>query len=658
MMRRSRRASHIGISTTPKRLERMLRGIRKASANWLGRAVMGVVMGLLAASFAVWGINDIFHGFGRSTLAKVGGTEISVERFRQAYNDRLQQVARQIGHPLLPEQARAIGLDRQVLGELVAEAALDQRAHQVQLGVSNEEIVRRITDDATFRGLNGKFDRARFDALLRNAGYSEQRFVAEQRRIMLRRQIIDSLAGGLPVPKAWLEAINQFQNEQRGIEYVTLGPAQAGDIPQPTAEELNKYFEARKIVFRAPEYRKIEVVAVTPAELGRSIEVSDAEVKAAFDDNKSRYLKPERRQVQQIVFPTLEEAQAVDARLKGGLSFAALAAERGLKESDIDLGTVTKSDILDPAVADAAFALKQGEVSAPIKGRFGAVIISVSKIVPEETKSLAEMTPWIRADIATEHAKAEVRSLHEKIEDERAGGASLTQVAEKLKLPIMIVEVDRSGRDPSGKLIANIAQAAQVVSAAFASDVGVDNDPLDADGGYVWYDVAAVTPAHDRPLDEVKSDVEARWRADEIASRLKAKSAEFLDKLESGTPLDTLAKDDNLKIETADKLTRGKPAGDVSARAVAAVFHTARDGFGSAEGNEPGTWLIFRVTEITLPQFEANAAANKQIEDTVQRQETDDIYAQYVTSLEDELGTTINQAALEQALGNNAPETN
>jgi peptidyl-prolyl cis-trans isomerase D len=636
----------------------MLRGIRKASANWLGRAVMGVVMGLLAASFAIWGINDIFHGFGRSTLAKVGGTEISIERFRQAYNDRLQQVARQIGHPLPPEQARAIGLDRQVLSELVAEAALDQRAHQVHLGVSDEEIVRRITDDATFRGPTGKFDRARFDFLLRNAGYTEQRFVAEQRRVMLRRQIVDSLAGNLPVPKVWFEAINQFQNEQRSIDYVTVGPAQAGDIPQPTAEELSKYFEARKVVFRAPEYRKIEVVAVTPAELARSIEVSDADVKAAFDANKSRYLKPERRQVEQIVFPSMEEAEAAEVRLKGGLSFAALATERGLKESDIDLGTVTKSDIVDPAVADAAFALKEGEVSAPIKGRFGAVIVTVPKIEAEETKSLAEMTPWIRTDVATEHAKADVRSLHEKIEDERAGGASLTQVAEKFKLPVTTFEVDRSGRDPSGKLVANIPSAAQVVSAAFASDIGVDNDPLDADGGYVWYNVAAVTPAHDRSLDEVKGDVEARWRADEIAARLKTKSAELLEKLKSGASFEALAKDDNLKIETADKLTRGKPVGDVSARAVAAVFHTAKDGFGSAEGNEPSTWLIFRVTEVITPKFDANAAANKQIEDTVRRQETDDIYVQYVTSLEDELGTTINQAALEQALGNSAPETN
>ena len=141
----------------------MLRGIRKASANWLGRAVMGVVMGLLALSFAVWGINDIFRGYGRSTLAKIGGTEIPVEQFRQVYNERLQQVGRQLGRPLTPEQASAFGLDRQVLGEMVAEAGLDQRARQMRLGLSDAEVVQRITADPMFQSPTGKFDRARFE---------------------------------------------------------------------------------------------------------------------------------------------------------------------------------------------------------------------------------------------------------------------------------------------------------------------------------------------------------------------------------------------------------------------------------------------------------------------------------------------------------------
>ena len=635
----------------------MLRGIRTASTNWLGRTIMGAVMGLLAASFAIWGINDIFKGFGRSTVAKVGGTEIPIEQFRRTYNDRLQQLSRQIGRPIAPEQAKALGIDRSVLLGMIADAGLDQRARQMRLALPDDEIVRRITEDPAFRSATGKFDRGRFEQFLRGVGLSEQRVIAEQRQLMLRRQIVESIDGNVPVPKAWLEVVNEFQNQERSIEYVTFGAAQAGDIPAPTAEELSKYFEARKILFRAPEYRKIEVVAVTPEELGRWMEISEADIKTAFDEHRSHYVTPERRHVEQIVFPTMPDAEAAEARIKDGLSFAALAAERGLKDTDIDLGTVTKAEIIDPAVANAAFALKDGEVSAPIQGRFGAVLATVLKIEPEEAKSLAEVTPQIREDIVTERAKAEVRSLHEKIEDERAGGATLAQAAEKLKLPVLTFDVDRSGRDPGGKVV-NFPHAGSVVPAAFNSDVGVDNDPLEADGGYVWYNVAGITPSRDRTLDEVKDQVEARWRTDEIASRLKTKSADLLDKLKAGTPFDSVASAVGLKVQTADKLKRGKPGGGVSPAVVTAVFRTAKDAFGSAEGDQPTDWIVFRVTDITTPKFDAASADAKRIEDVLKRQESEEIFEQYMTWLRNDLGTSVNQAALTQALGNGAPDTN
>ncbi|MGO9046788.1 MAG: peptidyl-prolyl cis-trans isomerase [Xanthobacteraceae bacterium] len=635
----------------------MLRGIRTASTNWLGRTIMGAVMGLLAASFAIWGINDIFKGFGRSTVAKVGGTEIPIEQFRRTYNDRLQQLSRQIGRPIAPEQAKALGIDRSVLLGMIADAGLDQRARQMRLALPDDEIVRRITEDPAFRSATGKFDRGRFEQFLRGVGLSEQRVIAEQRQLMLRRQIVESIDGNVPVPKAWLEVVNEFQNQERSIEYVTFGAAQAGDIPAPTAEELSKYFEARKILFRAPEYRKIEVVAVTPEELGRWMEISEADIKTAFDEHRSHYVTPERRHVEQIVFPTMPDAEAAEARIKDGLSFATLAAERGLKDTDIDLGTVTKAEIIDPAVANAAFALKDGEVSAPIQGRFGAVLATVLKIEPEEAKTLAEVTPQIRKDIVTERARAEVRSLHEKIEDERAGGATLAQAAEKLKLPVLTFDVDRSGRDPGGKVV-NFPHAGSVVPAAFNSDVGVDNDPLEADGGYVWYNVAGITPSRDRTLDEVKDQVEARWRTDEIASRLKTKSADLLDKLKAGTPFDSVASAVGLKVQTADKLKRGKPGGGVSPAVVTAVFRTAKDAFGSAEGDQPTDWIVFRVTDITTPKFDAASADAKRIEDVLKRQESEEIFEQYMTWLRNDLGTSVNQAALTQALGNGAPDTN
>ena len=635
----------------------MLRGIRTASANWLGRTVMGVVMGLLALSFAVWGINDIFRGFGRSTLAKVGGTEIPIEQFRRTYNDRLQQLSRQAGQPISPEQAKAIGLERSVLLGMVNDAGLDQRARQMGLGIPDADIVRRLTEDPTFRGPTGQFDRGRFEQFLRAVGFSEQRLIAEQRRLMLRRQIVESLNGEVPVPKAWLEAVSEFQNQQRNIEYVTLGVAQAGDIPVPTPEQLSKYFEERKIMFRAPEYRKIEVIAVTPEELGRWMEIPEADIKAEFDAHRSRYVTPERRHAEQIVFPTMQEAEAAEARIKDGLSFAALAAERGLKDKDIDLGTVSKNEIIDPAVANVAFALKDGEVSAPVQGRFGAVIVTVNKIEPEEGKSLADVAPQIRKEIAADRAKADVRSLHEKIEDERAGGASLPQIAEKLKLTVATYDVDRSGREPSGKVV-NFPHAGQVIPAAFNSDVGVDNDPLEADGGYVWYNVAGITPARDRTLDEVKDQVEARWREDEIVARLKAKSAELVDKLKAGAPFDAVASSAGLKVQTADKLTRGKPEAGVSPRVIAAVFRTAKDAYGSAEGDQSSEWIVFRVADISTPKFNADSPEMKRIADLLKKQQSEELLEQYLAWLQNDLGTSVNQAALAQALGNNGPDTN
>ena len=637
----------------------MLRGIRKASANWLGRIVMGVVMSVLAASFAVWGINDIFRGFGRSTVAKIGSTEIPIEQYRQTYTDALQMLSRQSGHVITPGEAMERGVPRQVLSEMVAEAGLNERARQLRLGVADDEVSRRILSNPAFQNQQGQFDRARFDDAMRNAGFNEKRFVAEQRNLTLRRQIIDSVSGNIPLPNAWLEALNQFQNQQRSIAYMALGPAQAGDIAPPTEEQLSKYFDTRKILFRAPEFRKVATVVATPAELAKTAEVPDEDVKQLFDTYRNRYITPERRNIAQMPFPSMAEAQAASDRIKGGLTFAALAAERGLKVQDLDLGTVPKSTIIDPAVADAAFSLKDGEVSVPVQGKFGVVIVTVSKIIPEEAKTFADVAPQIRNEIALARVKKTVLDIHDKIEEARAGGVSLEEAAQKLKLRVVTYDaIDRSGRDPAGKPIDNLPHAAEVVNAAFATDVGVDNDPLEADGGYIWYDVTGITPARERTLDEVKIQVEAQWRDEEVASRLKAKAAEILDKLKNGGTLEAMAAANGVKVETASNITRTKPPETISGRMLDAIFHTALDAYASAEGDKPTQWTVFRVTDVKTPSFEANSPNGKALNDMVSRQVSDDVFGEYMAWLENDLGTSVNQAALQQALGNSAPDTN
>ena len=136
---------------------------------------------------------------------------------------------------------------------------------------------------------------------------------------------------------------------------------QAGEIPTPTPEVLAKYFEERKALFRAPEYRKITVLALAPAELAKPDAISDANAKAYYEQRKASYGKPEKRELRQIAFPNEEDAAAARERISKGATFDDIAKDRGMKASDTELGTVTKADIIDPAVADAAFALKPGK---------------------------------------------------------------------------------------------------------------------------------------------------------------------------------------------------------------------------------------------------------------------------------------------------------
>ncbi|MGB9118401.1 SurA N-terminal domain-containing protein, partial [Bradyrhizobium sp.] len=632
----------------------MLRGMRKASSNWLGKIVMATVMGVLIVSFGVWGIADIFRGFGQSTLAKVGHTEISTEQFRQIYTERLQQIGRQFGRPLTMDQARAFGLDRQVLQQTIAEAALDEEARQLGLGQSNDETMRMIFNDPNFKGVNGAFDPARFQTVIRQFGYSEQRFIAEQRRVSLRRQIAGTIGAGIEPPKVLIDALARFQNEQRSIEYVKLDVTQAGTIDPPSPETLAAYFDDHKTLFRAPEYRRISFVAITPEDIGKWSEVSDEDARKAFEQRRDKLGTPERRQVSQIVFPNAEEAMAARNRIASGLSFEDLAKERGLNPSDVDLGLIAKSAIVDPAIAEAAFSLQSGEVSQPEQGKFGFALVKIAKVEPAAMPTYESVAAELKKEIASERARTKVAELRDKMEDERGGGASVIEAAQKLGLAAVTIDaVDRSGRLPNGQPASSIPRGLDVVSQAFNSDVGVDNDPIQFSGGYVWYDVLAITPSRERNLDEVKDQVEAKWRDDQIASRLRTKATDMVQKLEQGGKLADEAAQAGLSVATASGLKRDASLPGLLAGAIAAAFRTAKDGVGQTPDAGANAWIVFRVTDITVPPVDLASDDMKKLKDTVQRGLTDEQLAEYITKLESEIGTSVNQAAFAQVTGAN-----
>jgi len=613
---------------------------------------MAAVVGFLVLAFAIWGIGDIFRGFGRSTFAKIGGTEIGIEQFRVLYNDRLQQVSRQLRRVITPAQARELGIEPQIVSQIIAETALDEKAREMRLNLSNDEVARQIMSDPGFRGPSGQFDRQIFEQAIRNAGYNEARFTAEQRRLSLRRELSLSIGGDAPAPKTSAQALDRYENEQRTVEYVLLGPAQAGDIPAPTPEVLAKYFDERKALFRAPEYRKVVLLTVTPAEVAGTVEVSDADAQRYYDEHRSRFGTPERRHIEQLVFPNADEAKAAAEKLAQGTSFDALAQERGFKPSDIDLGTVAKSDLIDSAIADAAFSTPEGGVSAPVAGRFGSVLLQVIKIEPENMRPFDAVVNEIRHDLAVERAKPVIQNLHDKVEDERANGLSLEEVGKKLKLNVSTIEVDRSGRDQSGTQVEGLPAGVDVVASAFATDVGVDNEPLQTTGGGdVWYDVIATTPSRERRLDEVKDQVEQRWRDDQVSDRLTAKANEMVDRLKVGTPFADVAAPLGLKVETKADLKRGRAADPLSTKAVETAFRINKDEAAAADGATPTQRDVIKVTDVNVPTFDAGSPAAQRYSETIRRSLGEELFLQYITRVENDLGTTINQDALNRIVG-------
>ena len=625
--------------------------MRKASSNWLGKTVMSVLFGVLIVSFGVWGIADIFKGFGQSSLAKIGNTEISTEQFRNLFTDKLQQIGRRFGRPLTMEQARQFGLDRQVLQEVIADAALDENARRLGLGQSDADVVRVISNDPNFKGLDGRFDHDRFVQTIRQFGYTEQRYIAEQRRRSLRAQITGTIIAGLEPPKTQLEALVRFQNEQRSAEYLRLTAAQAGTIDAPSPEALATYFEDRKQLFRAPEYRKIAVLALTPDELAKKIDVSDDDAKKVFEQRRERYATPERRQVFQIPFQNPDEAKAASDRIAAGTSFEDIAKERNLTPSDIDLGNITKN-AMDTALGDAAFALAPGSVSPPVKGALVTALLKVTKVEPGTNPTYESLAPQIKREIAVERARAQLQDLHNKIEDERGGGSNIAEAAQKLGLNAVTIEaVDRSGRGPDGQPVTGLPQGIDIVAPAFASNIGVENEPAQVNGVEVWFDVLGITPSRERPLDEVKAQVEARWRDEQVSTRLRAKSAEIVEKLNKGAKFDAEAAAAGVKVETAALFKRDADPKGVPERLVAAAFRTPKDGNGQVEGAGGSDWLVFKVTDIVVPPVDLASDDVKKLKDNLRQAETEEQIAAYVTRLETEIGVTINQNAFAVATG-------
>ncbi|WP_237050118.1 SurA N-terminal domain-containing protein [Microvirga ossetica] len=624
--------------------------MRKAGQTAVGKAIATIFFGALIVSFAIWGIGDIFRVTPASTVAEVGSTSISVNQVRNAYTNEMQRLGRQFRTVITAEQARTFGLDQQVVNNLVTEAVLAEQAKQMGLSVSDQLVAASIMNNPTFKGADGQFNRGLFDQALRNVGISEAGFVQEQRAAMARLHLAEAIAGDINVPVAAKEAMHRYASERRAASYVLLNQAAAGEIPAATPEQLQSFFNERRSEFRAPEYRAVSVMALDAAALAKPDTVSDADARQAYEQQKARYGSPERRTIQQITFPSPAEAEAAAAKLKEGTTFEALAAERNVSPGSLDLGTFTKAEMLDQAVADAAFALEQGATSAPVTGRFGPVLVRVTQIQPEAVRPFEEVAAELRQGLAVQRAQGQIERIHDEIEDLRAGAKPLADIAKEKGLTlIQVPAVDSSGLDKAGNPV-NIPEKDPVVKAAFASDIGVDNEALRTGTGYVWYDVTGIEASREKNLDEVRDQVAARWREDQVAQRLSEKARLMTERLDKGEAIEAVAQEAGASVVNATDLARNTAKDDLAAEAVNRIFAVPVGKAGNA-ANGADSRAVFKVTAATVPPLVTTTQAAQNVENQLRTGFGDDLISQYIARVRQDLGVTINQQALRQATG-------
>jgi peptidyl-prolyl cis-trans isomerase D len=627
----------------------MLDALRRGSTGMVAKILFGV----LVASFAIWGIGPVFRNYGHGSLAKVGSHEIQMADFQRAYQNELHLIQRQSGRHITAEQARAAGLDHQILAQLMAWAAVEQHADDLDLALSEQKLIDDVKNDPAFKGPDGRFSRINFDNALSQLGVSERGFMQLRRRDELRQQITTALVNAVAVPESAIDLLNTWRNEKRVAEHFTIDPEKAVTVPDPDEAKLKETYDANKRDFVTPELRKLAVLVVSPDNLKSKMEVSDAEINASYDESKNDYNTPELRRVQQISFKDKAAADAGKAALASGKSFGDVAKQAGAKDTDIDLGLINKNRLIDPKIADAIFALKKDEVSDAIEGRFATVIARVSDIQPAINRTLADVKDQVHDKLAKQKATTRLQSLLDEIEDARSGGKSLKEIADQMKLEYLEVpETDRNNKAAEGQPAISLPDAQAIIKSGFDSQVGLENEALELrDGGYAWVDVLGVTQAKEKPFADVKDDVKKVAIANERTRLVSELAGKLVEKADTGTPMATLATEaGGVKVDTTQPFTRTTEAHGMSKEAVTKAFSLAKGKAASAPTTDNKSRVVFKVTEVTpapAPSKEERAHLVKDLSE----QYTDELLSEYVIALQNRLGTHINQADFQKAVG-------
>lgn len=486
----------------------MLDGIR-ANAQSLG---VKLAFGIIIVVFVFWGIGS--YTGPKGLVASVNGKNITEVEFQRAYAMMEDNVRRSIPN-VTSEMLESFQLDQRVLQSLIQEKLIENEAERAGLTISPYEL-RAVLEQLPYFQKDGKFDPEVYKEVLNKNHLTPRQFETDQAKSMLPAKLQRLVTAGAYVDPAAVKAIFDYAAERRRVDYILFPASVHMDKAAPSEEEVAKTYEAQSASFTVPPSVNVEFVRLDPAVMGDPSSITDEQLRAAYDARKAQYTDEEKIHARHILIrvpadapeaavkKAEDEIKALEARIRGGEDFAEVAksGQDGTASQGGDLGWFTAGQMV-PEFSKAAFALKDGEVSAPVRTQFGFHLIKKEGHQPAVVHSFDEVKDALRADLATEAASHGLEEKADAVLAQALAGKSMDEAAKAASVPA--VKAESTGLISADELAQKLDIRDSDVQTILAAASGTVLDSAVPSGNALMViKVAESRPQSVKPLDEVR----------------------------------------------------------------------------------------------------------------------------------------------------------
>ncbi|MGD0434088.1 MAG: SurA N-terminal domain-containing protein, partial [Acetobacteraceae bacterium] len=424
----------------------MISAFRRYLETWWVRAFFLIMV----ASFVLWGVGDMLRVVGTSTwVAKVGGTTIETQSLESEYRRALNAASRDLPPGQEPSTELRQEVANQTLQRLIGDAAVNQELSNLGVVVPEQAVVQAVRGLPAFKGEDGSFDRARFDAVLRNNNMTEAGFLDLMRGDMARQQLMDAVTAGAIVPNVEATPIYTSEFEKRSADIATFPFSSVPEPPMPDEPTARRWYDNHPDLYATPEYRRVKVIVLSPSTLAPGIAVTDKDLEAAYADHQSEYTTITKRSAR--VISTTDEATAnkLADQWRAGADWPAMeAAAKAAGAAAIEQDDGTETQFPDPDLAKAVFSGTPDTIPPPVKGRLSWFVVQVTKAVAGGVEPFDEVKDKLRQRLVTERALALVYDEANKIDNVMGNGTALDALPADPGLASATVTLDQHGDTP------------------------------------------------------------------------------------------------------------------------------------------------------------------------------------------------------------------